>query len=155
MKALLLLLLWLTAFLGPSAVGPVSGTSCPEGLTDWNVSTTAEALELSDALQCSGPGQFEVHWSGEVLLTRTITISNESSVAVWGHGAGEAVIDGGGAVRLFEVDDGSTLQLSSLSLVGGWADEYGDGGAVMVTNSSQLRASNCFFIGNNATDHGG
>lgn len=126
--------------------------TCPVGVTARNVSSTAEALELSDALNCSGRGQFEVDWSGNVLLPRTITISNGSSVKVTGLGP-EAVIDGGGAVRLFEVDEGSTLEINRVSLVGGRSagEIPGEGGgAVQLLSLSRLAAVNCSFVGNTA-----
>ncbi|CAM9436690.1 unnamed protein product, partial [Sphacelaria rigidula] len=116
-----------------------------------------DASELRDALLCPGPHQFEVAWSGEVMLTSTISISNESSVKVWGDVAGDAVIDGGGAVQLFKVDDGSTLELDGLSLTGGNASSLAEihGGAVFLSNRSRLHAYSCSFFGNYAEDFGG
>ncbi|CAM9751560.1 unnamed protein product, partial [Ectocarpus sp. 12 AP-2014] len=76
-------------------------------------------------------------------------------------GAGEAVIDGGDAVVLFHVNDGSTLELDGLSLVRGVATysptySYGSGGAVYLGGDEcMLTASSCSFVGNNAVDSGG
>ncbi|CAN0323906.1 unnamed protein product, partial [Pylaiella littoralis] len=127
-------------------------TACPTGVTAWNVSSPADALELIDALNCAGPAQFEVDWSGKVSLTRTISISNGSSVTVTGLGAAdEAVIDGDGAVRLFEVTEGSTLQLNTVSLVGGLSDE---GGAIYSVSSNVIIGGDTTFT-NNAASSGG
>lgn len=126
-------------------------TPCEAGVTTRNVTSTADALELSDALRCSGPAEFEIDWVGEALLTRTIAVSNGSSVKVMGRGAGEAVIDGGGAVRLFEVNEGSTLELNRVSLVGGFSS--GDGGAVHLAADSRLSVVNCSFVENIASNN--
>lgn len=132
--------------LGLAKAQTTSSTFCAPGVTTRNVSNTEQALELSDALYCSGSAQFEVHWVGEVLLTQTIAVSNGNSIKVMGRGADEAVIDGGGAVRLFEVNKGSTLELNGVSLVGGWSS--GKGGAVQLSDFSRLAAANCSFVGN-------
>lgn len=58
-----------------------SQSSCLEGTTTLNVSTTAEALELSDSLDCFESGHFEVNWSGNVLLSQTITVSFKLQLA--------------------------------------------------------------------------
>lgn len=126
---------------------------CPAEVTSRIVSTAADAVELTDALSCSGAGQFVVDWTGEVLLSRTISVSNGSILTVRGSPTGAAVIHGGETVRLFEVIDGSKLELNSVTLIGGSAE---DGGAVQILGElSVLAASNCSFIGNNATNDGG
>lgn len=107
----------LLGMLGPNSQAAL----CPVEVDTRVVSTTEEASELSDALFCTGAGEFEVEWKGEVLLERPILISNGSYVKVTGASAGEAVIDGGSAVPLFRVTDDSTLELDGLSLVNGAA----------------------------------
>lgn len=155
--------------------------TCPEGIDARVVSNTAEASELGEALLCSGAGYFEVDWIGEVVLERSIIISNGSSVKVTGVDPGEAVIDGGDAIRLFQVSGSSTLLLNGLSLVGGFVtstesddDEAdykfefralqtvpeiaqdGSGGAVFVADEdSRLTASTCTFARNSADARGG
>lgn len=129
--------------------------TCPVGVDSRVVSNTLEASELSDALACEGAGHFEVEWSGSVLLAQTIVISNGIFVRVTASSGGEAVIDGGGALGLFQVDGGS-LELNEVSLVGGLANwDYGfpGGGAVYATgfDHSRLVATSCSFIGNSAT----
>ncbi|CAM9616498.1 unnamed protein product, partial [Ectocarpus sp. 6 AP-2014] len=136
---------------------PVSGigTPCTAERSDWVVSTPAEALELSDALLCSGPGQFEVTWSGNVVLTRTIALSDGKSVKIAGAGAGEAVIASGEPhVRLLALN-GSTLELDGLSLVGAeatmatveWDEIIENGAGLLVSGSSRLDVYNCSFVG--------
>lgn len=92
-----------------------------------------------------------------MLLTRTVSISNGTSVKIRGDGGEEAVIDGGGAVQLFQVKNGSALELLGLSLMGGndsSLDEV-NGGAVLVLSRSRLDVYNCSFSGNYADGSGG
>lgn len=74
-----------------------------DGVTALSVSSTAEALELTNELQCSGAGDFEVEWSGEVVVTKTLAVSNGTSLKVTGSIFDGAVMDGGGAIQLFVV----------------------------------------------------
>eukprot|EP00752_Nemacystus_decipiens_P017814 g15971.t2 len=116
---------------------------------------TAEALELSEALLCSGAGEFEAIWSGEVLVTSTIFVSNGTSLKITSSSSStslvftsggaatgsQAVIDGGDEVQLFVVDAISSLELNGLSLQRGLAGA----GAVEVMDSSLLTAVDCSF----------
>lgn len=144
--------------------------ACPVGVDARVVSTTAEASELSEALLCTGAGQFEVEWEGKVLLERPIAISDSSFVKITGA-PGEAMVDGGGALRLFHISGNSTLELHGLSLVNGsvvGADlnsvddispdlvgNYSGAAVYVLDEDSRLSASNCSFIGNNASYFGG
>lgn len=47
---------------------------CSTDLIKMDVSNAAEAAELSDALLCSGPGQFNVTWYGAVEIYRTVVL---------------------------------------------------------------------------------
>lgn len=116
---------------------------CATGVTTLPVSSTAEALELSEALLCSGAGEFEVEWSGEVLVTSTISVSNSTSLKVTGSGSTLplAVVDGGDEVQLFVVDAESSLELSGLSIQRGLAGA----GAVEVMDLSLLTVVDCSF----------
>lgn len=128
----------------------VCQVSCSEGITTLNVSTAAEAVELSDSLNlCSGSGQFEVNWSGNVLLSQTITVSNRISLRVTGVGD-EAVIDGGDAIGLFDVNNGPMLLLDGVSLIGGSGVDSGRVGL----SSSTLGAANSSFVGNSGSEGG-
>lgn len=141
-------------------VSGISGTPCTAERSDWVVSTSVEALELSDALLCSGPGQFEVTWSGNVVLTRTIALSDGKSVKITGAAAGEAVITSGEPpVRLFALN-GSTLELDRLSLVGAeaameWDERIENGAGLLVSDSSRVDVFNCSFVGLQTRDGGG
>lgn len=124
-------------------------SACPVGVSSLLVSSPAEALELSQALNCSGPGQFEVDWSGEVLISSTIDVSDGVSLTVTGSsplGADQAIINGGGisGVQLFTLRDGAELELNSVSLV----DGVGFGAAVSASEGSRLVARDCSFVGN-------
>lgn len=138
-------------------VSTKSQSLCADGITEFPVSSTAQALELSNALLCSGPGQFEVGWSGNVVISRTLILSNGTSLKV--AGAGTGVIDGGGVTRLFEVEGGASLELNGMSLTGGLASfgasSVDHGGAVYLAQDSQLSAVDCLFFDNNADYYGG
>lgn len=125
---------------------------CPLGVTNRTVFNSAQAVDLSDALLCSG-GQFDVTWVGEVTLTRTIALVNGTSLKISGSSSGGSVIDGGDQNQLFNVSGGSTLDLQGLSLVNG-ASSWG-GGAVGLSGSSSLGIADCSFAGNTASGDGG
>lgn len=125
---------------------------CTAGVTNRTISNSAQAFDLTDVLMCSG-GQFEVTWVGEVLLTRTITVSDGTSLKVLGSSSGGSVIDGGGLHQLFNVSEGSTLELQGLSLMNGASSSAG--GAVALSDSSSIKVVDCSFEFNNATGDGG
>lgn len=128
---------------------------CPEGVITLSVSSTADVLELSEALLCSGEGEYEVEWSGEVLVTSTISVSNSTSLKITGSVSStlpQAVVDGGDEVQLFVVDAGSSLELSGLSIQRGVTS---DGrAAVEVMGSSLLTAIDCSFSYNSGGERG-
>lgn len=135
-----------------SIVGFAKSQPCSEGITTLHVSTTAEALELSDSLNnCAGSGEFEVNWSGNVLLLQTITVQSRTALTVRGVGAEAAVIDGGDAISLFHVFNGSVLMLDGVSLIGGSGAESG---GVGLCCSSILLAANSSFVGNSGPEGG-
>ena len=120
---------------------------CAPGISNLTVSNSAQAVDLTDSLSCSG-GQFGVSWVGEVLLSRTIAVSDGTSLKVSGSSSGGSVIDGGGLHQLFNVSGGSTLDLEGLSLVNGAS---GWGGAVALVGSSALSLFDCSLYGNTAS----
>ncbi len=119
--------------------------SCPLGITNLTISNTAQAVDLADALLCSG-GRFEVDWVGELLLPRTIAVSDGSSLKISGSSSGGSVVDGGAQKQLFSVSGASFLDLQGLSLVNG--NSSSGGGATGLSGSSSLRVVNCSFEGN-------
>lgn len=143
--------------LGVTISSPAMSTPCPADVTTLSVSSTAEAVELSEALLCSGSGKFEVEWSGEVLVTKTMSVSNSTSLKIIGSGSTsppQAVINGGDEVRLFVVQGGSSLELNNLSIQPGMAWP-GIGEAVLVMDSSQLTVVDCSFSYSEAWSSGG
>ena len=91
-------------------------------------------------------------WVGEVALTRTIAVSDGTSLNISGSSSGGSVVDGDEQNQLFNVSGGSTLGLQGLSLFNGasW-----DGGAVGLSGSSSLEIVDCSFDGNTADNDGG
>ena len=130
----------------------VKAVSRDPDVVEMSVSSAAEVEDLVDALQCDGPGQFVVDWQGEIVLSRTVSVSNGSTLNV--TGSSSATIDGGGAVRLFEVDNNSTIFLEGIKLSRGSA-LGGGGGALYVAGNSEAEVVNCSFIDNNASSSGG
>ena len=124
-------------------------SACPIGVSSLVVSSAAEAFSLNQALNCSGQGQFEVDWIGEVLIPSTIEVSDGISLTVTGSsfGTDAAIINGSETtpgIQLFTLSDGAELELNSISLVGG----FGSGAAVYASAGSRLMARDCSFVGN-------
>lgn len=116
------------------------------------VTNSSGASDLAEfLLNSSNPVQVRVEWQGYVLISRTISLKGWSNVSI--TGSNKAIVDGGGAVRLFEVRDGATLILTDVSLTGGEvinADDHG--GAVFASNGSHVVARNCSFADNSAAN---
>eukprot|EP00903_Cladosiphon_okamuranus_P007092 g6891.t2 len=144
--------------------------ACDVGVTTLVVSSTADVVDLSEALLSCAGGQFEVTWVGEVLITSTIVVPGGTSLKVTGSSFGQGVVYGGGQVRLFEVSPSSALELDFLSLVGGYAHGSdgsvyaAGGGAVALLGdlfgpSSDTAVSvdivDCAFVGNTANNSNG
>ena len=75
--ALQLLLLLL-----PLPLQLLHASPCPTTVEEFVVATTSDAEKLSEALLCDGPGSFVVSWHGNVLLSRTLSVSNGSTLNV-------------------------------------------------------------------------
>ena len=72
------------------------------------VATTLDAENLAEALLCDGSGKFEISWHGNIMLSRTISVSNGSIVNVTGPSESAAsVVSSDDPITLFEVDLGS------------------------------------------------
>lgn len=113
------------------------------------VEDTAGALQLSEALKCSS-GVFDVEWVGSVTAEETIDVADGTTLSISGEADGSSIVNGDGKISLFEVD-GGTLILSGLSVTNG-TESYG--GALYATDST-LKADNCTFSDNFASDYGG
>ena len=86
------------------------------------------------------------------MLSRTLSVTNGSTLNVTGSSgsAGGAVVNSDGTVLLFEVDLGSTVWLTGLTLSGG-------DGALRVAGESFAEVVNCSFMDNsrNSSEQGG
>ena len=123
---------------------------CPTTVKEMVVTNTSGAEKLTEALMCDGPGTFGVTWHGNVMLSRTLSVSNGSTLNVVGYsestddtGASAAVISDG-TVLLFEIALGSTVSLTGLTLSGG-------NGALRVSEKSLVELIDCNFTDNNRT----
>ena len=123
---------------------------CPTTVEEMIVANTSDAEKLTEALLCDGPGRFAVTWHGDVALSRTLSVSNASTLNVVGCSEsvddtdkGAAVISEG-TVLLLEVDLGSSVSLTGLTLSGG-------DGALSVTGKSFVELYYCSFTDNNRT----
>ena len=123
---------------------------CPTTVEEMIVTNTSDADKLTQALLCDGTAKFAVSWHGDVILSRTLSVSNGSTLNVVGSlesaddtDTGAAVI-GEGTVVLFEVSFGSTVSLTGLTLSG--AD-----GALRVMEKSFVEVIDCIFMDNNRT----
>ncbi len=95
---------------------------------------------LASAL--SGGGTISFSCSGTLTFTGQKAINAPNVVVI--DGANQITFDGGGATRLFQVDDGATLELHNLTLSNG----TGQGGAVHVSSDGTLRAVGSTFSDN-------
>ena len=123
---------------------------CPTTVEEMIVTNTSDADKLTQALLCDGAAKFAVTWHGDVILSRTLSVSNGSTLNVVGSlesaddtNAGAAVISDG-TVVLFEVGFGSRVSLTGLTLSGG-------DGALRVTEKSLIEVIDCIFMDNNRT----
>ena len=126
-------------------------SSCPTTVQAMDVRNTADAENLAEALLCDGSGSFAVSWYGDIILSRTISVSNESTLNITGFSerTGGAFATNDGTLLLFQVDRGSNVLLSSLTLSGG-------DGALRVTVDSFVEMVDCSFMYNNGSStHGG
>ena len=110
------------------------------------VVTVCDEAHLLAAL--AGGGTMTFACSGVITLTNTTTITADTTI----DGSGQNVkINGNQALRVFWVNSGVMLNLTEITVVGGYAGIgagiYNDGGTVTVSNSA--------FAGNIAVDGGG
>ena len=113
------------------------------------MANTPDAKSLAEVLLCEGPASFMVSWHGDVILSRTLSVSNGSTLNVTGSSGNTdadtgAVVTSDGTLLLFEVDLGSTVSLTGLTLAGG-------DGALRVTGGSFLDVIDCTFTNNSRT----
>ena len=150
-------------------VSGAQAVECSTRTIALNVTSTADVQQLTDVLNCAGPGEFNITWYTNQTLTRTLGISNMKNVTIVGSGnptVRGGLYDGahadgnagsGSDGGIFSVYNASMLHLSHLNLAGGNSH---DGAAVNVLNSSTLSVIDCTFEDNSAsyggeTLHGG
>ena len=121
---------------------------CPTTVKEMVVANTSGAEKLTEALRCDGRGTFVVSWHGNVMLSRTLSVSNGSILNVVGSleskdgtDTGGAVVISDGTVLLFKVDLASNVSLTGLTLSGG-------DGALRVTGTSFVEFIDCSFTHN-------
>ena len=122
---------------------------CPSNVEEMVVKTTTHANTLAEALLCEGSASFTVRWHGNVILSRTLSVSNGSTLNVTASSESTdadtgAVVTSDGTLLLFEADLGSTVSLTGLTLHGG-------DGALTVTGGSLVEVIDCTFTRNNRT----
>ena len=129
LKLLLPLQLLLQAFPCPTIVEEIT-----------IIAATSEADSLAEALLCASPGRFTITWHGDVMLSRTTSVSNWSTLNVTGSSETTDDADTGAVVitdgtdLLYEVDHGSTMLMKGLTFSGG-------DGAVRVADCSSFMYS--------------
>eukprot|EP00953_Heterococcus_sp_UTEX-ZZ885_P019322 10796-Heterococcus_DN1.PRE.2 len=143
------LLLLVSRYLQYTSAAPCNTTT----LQQLTVRTSAEAEALARAVACEG-GSFEVIWSGNILLSETITIAASTSLKVRAAKQQQAIVRGGGSVRLFDFAGNGTLYLEGLVLRDGYVQ--GSGGAVNAAiQGSFLSLTDCSFFNNTAREYAG
>ena len=116
---------------------------CPSIVEEITIiAATSEADSLAEALLCAGPGRFAIPWHGDVMLSRTTSVSSWSPLNATGSSETTddadtgAVVINDGTDLLFEVDHGSTMLLKGLTFSGG---------------NGAVRVADCSFMYNKRT----
>lgn len=145
-------------------ISGVNSTECVNAQT-IEVSSTADAQHLSDALTCTGGGVFDVIWYGSVSINQTIEVPDGISLTITGSGfssslpldrsASTATILGVKSTSqtgMFHVSGASTLNLDNLVLQGGYSDDNTGAGAVKAQGASgviqTVNVTDCHFKDN-------
>lgn len=135
---------------------------CPPDTVTVDAISSTGAKDLTDALNCTGPGVVHVAVHGRLQIEQRIEISDQKNVVIKGSADNAldsmidaysyAEIDAGHKSGIFLVSNGSTLSISQLILKGGYSQ---NGGAVDVISSSFLYVVNSTFMNNRASSAGG
>ena len=137
---------------------------CPSDTVSVNLAATEDIQRLTDAMNCSGGGEYNVTWSNSLQLESRIKVSTGKHVTITGSSKTPTVtaaphhthdnisiVDVGDISGIFLVSDNSTLTIHKMVLDGGYSE---DGGAVAVISSSYLNVIDCVFTNNNALNGG-
>ncbi|CAM9657642.1 unnamed protein product, partial [Choristocarpus tenellus] len=122
---------------------------CEPAHQTWQVQSTLNATNLSQALKCSN-GSFRVNWTGAIVVEETISVFDGTLLDVTGYGP-LAVADGGGTTQLFSVIRAS-LKMSNMSITNGHAE---NGGGLSVTSNSAVSWRGKMAFTNNIADRDG
>lgn len=143
-------------------VGGGQAIECSSSTTSVTLTASGGLQNLTDAMDCTGPGVYNVTLHGRLQIEQAIEIVDQKHVHVTGvyddsqeiagDGYRYPVIDAGSSTGIFFVSNRSRLNIRFLTLAGGHSD---DGGAVRVTSSSLLYVSDCDFTNNRASTTGG
>ncbi|MEP5375896.1 MAG: hypothetical protein ABJQ14_08910, partial [Hyphomicrobiales bacterium] len=119
-RVLLIMVVGLVASLIPGAVP----FRCPTGIIAFNVTSATDLLNLTDLLNCTGQGTFNVVWHSSLTLSRAIEIANMKNVSIIGSGLptirggpnnetnSSVTVDSTSGTGIFSVAGESTLHLS-------------------------------------------
>lgn len=139
-----------------SYIGVAEGDLCDSEIVNFNVSTSAEALNVSDSLyiNCTNAQQFIVDWVGNVQIQEPFNVTAGRALTIRHSSTDEAaVIDGGWDTQLFVLDTAAIVVLENVVLMRGRARSTG--AAVHASAGSKFNAFNCTFKDNVATEGGG
>ena len=149
----------LVASLAASFVpGGAEAVICSPGTTvEVSVTTLADVQDLADALNCTGPGVFDITWSTSLQIEERIDVSDLKNVTVNGSGyptigsalESDDIVGNGNDARsvtgIFSVSNGATLSLNHIVFEGVNSTE---GGVINVHSSSSLFVRGCTFLNN-------
>ena len=140
----------------------VESARCAE--TQMNVASAADARNLSDALNCTGGGDFSVTWYGSVTISQAFEVTDGISLTVTGSGASSMALGDGipyaGIVGneltpeagIFFVSGASTLTLDNMALQGAYSEKRDGGGAIEAQGSRDahptINVIDCLFADN-------
>jgi hypothetical protein len=103
------------------------------------------AISGTDTISFNSTGRGMIGLGGTLTIGTNVTISGPSSGAV-------VTVSGGGLARVFIVNSGATVGISSLTITGGAVTNGGGGG---ILNNGALTLASSTISGNTATGSGG
>ena len=140
-----------------SHVGPLVVNTAIDGLgSPPGELSLRQAVNLADVLTGGATITFDrsafTRKSVITLADGPLELSNATGpVAIFGPGLGRLAVSGGGADRVFQVDQGASAVLSGLTITGGVTSD--DGGGLL--NLGTVTLSRDAIVGNAAADGGG
>ena len=138
-------------FLHGLAVLETVKAQCNPGEQNWTVASESDVYNISKALENCPGGLFRVDWNGHIALETTINVSARTSLEITGGNGLDAVVDGGGTMQLFHLED-AVLTLTNITLVNGHGDR---GGAIHAQDGSEVHFDGMLVFANNHAVFGG